>query len=82
MENFTGHASYGDIANALLGRKIVDVRYVDDCKMARHWRVRPPVLVLDDGTELTPWRDDEGNDGGALDIRSGNKATGLPTVHR
>ena len=83
MKNFAGHPSFGKNSNALIGLKIVDVRYLDDSAMSeRGWRRRPPILVLDDGTELMPLCDDEGNDGGALDIRSGNKTTGLPTVHR
>ena len=30
------------------------------------WRKRPVILVLDDGTEIIPQMDDEGNDGGSL----------------
>ena len=30
------------------------------------WHKRPIILILDDGTEIIPQMDDEGNDGGAL----------------
>ena len=51
----------------LLGRKIVDVRYMtqeeaDDMG----WYSRPVVFQLDDGNLIFPSADDEGNDGGAL----------------
>ena len=53
--------------NILYGRTITDLRYMTE-EEARQWAwyERPLVLVLDDGTELFPSRDDEGNGGGAL----------------
>ena len=52
----------------LLGRKIVKIQWMTekDADKAFGWYKRPVVLTLDDGTELIPQSDDEGNDGGAL----------------
>ena len=57
-----------DIAKTqLLGKKIVEVRYLsqeeaDDLG----WEERCVVIHLDDGNMIYPSRDDEGNDAGAL----------------
>lgn len=51
----------------LLNKKIVDVFYMteeDAEKMG--WYSCPVVFVLDDGTQIIPSADDEGNDGGSL----------------
>ena len=68
MENFKGHASFKAEATKLIGRTIVDVRYMDAGeRKAMMWDSRtPPVLVLDSGDLIYPARDDEGNGGGAL----------------
>ena len=52
----------------LLGRKIVKIKWLteDQAEQEFGWRKRPVVLQLDDGTEIVPQMDDEGNDGGAL----------------
>ena len=51
----------------LLGRKIVQVKYVDSEEAEIYmWYLRPVSFTLDDGTRLVVMRDDEGNDGGAL----------------
>tara|TARA_R100000808_G_C2054805_1_gene88786 strand:+ start:254 stop:547 length:294 start_codon:yes stop_codon:yes gene_type:complete len=52
----------------LLGRKIVKIKWLteDQAEQEFGWRKRPVMLVLDDGTEIVPQMDDEGNDGGAL----------------
>jgi len=80
MENFTGHPSWGDGATKLLGRKIVDVRYLsDDEKELLKWRGRGPVLVLDDGTAVLPAMDNEENDSGTLVVfRDGKISDSLP----
>jgi hypothetical protein len=46
------------------------------------WHSAPVVLTLDDGTEIYPSRDDEGNDAGALYILPSEaaKAAGLPDM--
>ena len=51
----------------LLGRKIVQVKYVDSEEAKSYmWYKRPVSFTLDDGTRLMVQQDDEGNDGGAL----------------
>ena len=52
----------------LLNRKIVKIKWLteDQAEQEFGWRKRPVMLVLDDGTEIVPQMDDEGNDGGAL----------------
>lgn len=55
------------VAPALKGRTIANVRYTTDAEMRQMmWGQAAVVLVLDDGTELWPSRDDEGNNAGAL----------------
>jgi len=51
----------------LVGRKIVDIRYMTEDE-AEHmmWNKRPLCLILDDGSVIIPQMDDEGNDGGAM----------------
>jgi hypothetical protein len=54
-------------SKALVGRKIVKVRYLTDEEMEdMGWYSKPIVLQLDDDTLLFPSADDEGNDGGAI----------------
>ena len=51
----------------LLGKKIIQVKYVDTEEAEKYmWGSRPISFTLDDGTRLIVMRDDEGNDGGAL----------------
>ena len=57
-----------DIEKQLVGRKIVKVEYMPT-EMAKdnfYWFNRPIILTLDNGSEIIPSSDDEGNDGGAL----------------
>ena len=51
----------------LLNKKIIKVEYMDS-KEAKYamWDNRPVRIILEDGTNIFPMRDDEGNDGGAL----------------
>jgi hypothetical protein len=51
----------------LLGRRIVDVRYLnrDECQRLM-WDRASVVFVLDNGTTVYAARDAEGNDAGAL----------------
>lgn len=57
----------GIAAKQLLGRKIVNVRYMSKEEAEdMGWFSRPVVLQLDDGNILYPSADDEGNDGGAM----------------
>lgn len=84
MENFTGAQCFSEIASALLGRKIVDVRYLSDDEMEARsdeharWQARPPVLVLDDGTLVVAVRDNEKNDGGTLELCRPDGVADLP----
>jgi hypothetical protein len=51
----------------LEGRTIVAVDYLTSAAAERlDWYECPVVLTLDNGTQLMPWRDDEGNGAGAL----------------
>lgn len=66
MKDLNKH--WTDIAKAqLLGRKIVDVRYMTvEESEDMGWFSQPVVFELDDGNLIYPSADDEGNDGGAL----------------
>ena len=56
----------------LLGKKIVKVEYMSSEEADKGmWYSRPVRIILDDGTNILPMSDDEGNDGGALWL--GNK---------
>jgi hypothetical protein len=51
----------------LLGKRIMEVRYLDDKEMQMlGWNKRPICFKLDDGTFCFLATDDEGNDGGSL----------------
>ena len=65
------------IAKLLVGKKIVETRYLTKEEAEQSgWYNMPLMIVLDDGTQLVPMSDDEGNDGGA--IATSDK--GLPTI--
>lgn len=55
------------VAAALVGKKIVSVRYLskEECGELG-WYSAAVVLQLDDGTIIYPSKDDEGNGAGAL----------------
>jgi hypothetical protein len=59
---------WGDQATkALVGKKIVAARYLNDDEVeSLGWYKSAIVLLLDDGTYVYPSRDDEGNGAGAL----------------
>lgn len=66
---------------ALVGRKIVAVRYLGDEEMEdMGWDSNPIVLQLDNGTLVFPSADDEGNDGGALFFCSEEDPNGVIPV--
>ena len=53
--------------NELIGRTIVGARTLTQDELDyMDWYGHVEVLILDDGTELVPSRDDEGNGGGVL----------------
>tara|TARA_R100000700_G_C3170699_1_gene145307 strand:- start:1678 stop:2199 length:522 start_codon:yes stop_codon:yes gene_type:complete len=64
-----------EIANkTLLGRKISSIKYMSTEEAVDFgWYKRPMVIVLDDGTEIYPQMDEEGNDGGALALYNADK---------
>ena len=69
-------------ANDLLqGKKIIKVEYMGT-KEAKDtmWHNRPVRIILDDGTNILPMADDEGNDGGALWLGSKDKEDILPVL--
>ena len=65
-----------DLANKhLVGRTIVKTEWLKptEAKRIMGWDQQPLELFLDNGTILTPSRDDEGNDAGALFTNIKNK---------
>lgn len=55
------------ICAALIGRKIVNVRYMDYYEMKEFGFYKNPVVItFDDGHFMIPFADDEGNDGGSI----------------
>jgi hypothetical protein len=65
----------------LEGKKIVEVRYLNDEEMKNmNWYFRPVVFILDDGTFIVATRDDEGNDGGVLFYQKDGKDGVLPVI--
>ena len=53
--------------DALVGRKIIGFRYLDDDEIEElGWYRKAPVLILDNGDAIWASKDDEGNDAGAL----------------
>ena len=68
------------IAKSLVGRKIVDIRYLsaeeaDSCGFYN----QPICLFLDNGEWIMPMKDDEGHDGGAL-ATSYEKLSTIPVM--
>jgi hypothetical protein len=65
------------IADELVGRKIVSVRYWTQAEADfEDWYQRPVQIELDNGYVLIPMRDDEGNDGGSI----ATNIEALPTI--
>jgi len=64
------------IAKCLVGRKIVEIRYLskEESENCGFYNL-PLVLILDNGEWLMPMRDDEGNDGGAMATSYKNLST-------
>ena len=55
------------ISKQLVGRKIVEVRWMTKEEADEsYWDYQPVLLILDDGTALCPMSDSEGNNAGAL----------------
>ena len=68
------HKRYGvtltweeSISKQLVGRKIVEVRWMTKEEADEsYWDYQPVLLILDDGTALCPMSDCEGNEAGAI----------------
>ena len=57
----------GTFKTHLVGKKITNIRYMtEEEKNDWMWSRCAIVIELDDGQELIPWTDDEGNNAGAL----------------
>lgn len=64
----------------LLGRKIVNVRYLTELERNDlGWYSRCVVIQLDDGNLIYPSRDDEGNGAGSLFTNNKNNSV-LPVI--
>lgn len=62
-------AAWNKKAQSLIGRRIVDARFMsEEDADGAGFAQRPIIIALDDGTLLVPQSDDEGNDGGALSV--------------
>jgi hypothetical protein len=69
------------IGKRLKGRKIVNVRWMDDQEVEdMGWYGSAVVIQLDDGTLLFPSRDDEGNDAGSLFGTKGDEFFVVPVI--
>jgi hypothetical protein len=68
-------------AKLLVGRTITKVSYMSKrISELSGLHSRPLVLTLDNGAILYPMRDDEGNDGGALEIVDQQDSHTLPAL--
>jgi hypothetical protein len=66
-ENIRVNQFWNAKATEMIGKKIVQARYMTKKEAEEMgWYKRPIVLVFDDGSLFYPRQDDEGNDGGAL----------------
>ena len=65
----------------LLNKKIVKVEYMhsEEAKDSM-WHNRAVRLILEDGMNILPMADDEGNDGGALWLGDGKMEEVLPVL--
>ena len=65
----------------LLGKKIIKVEYMSSEEADKGmWYSRPVRIILDDGTNILPMSDDEGNDGGALWLGNKDREDILPVL--
>lgn len=67
MKTETTEQFWNKRARTLVGRTIVDARYMTDEEMEQFgWYKKSLVIFFDNGEYLIPMRDDEGNDAGSL----------------
>ena len=65
----------------LLGKRIIKVEYMETREAENtDWNARSVRIVLDDGTNILPMMDDEGNNGGALWLGNEGLDTVLPVL--
>ena len=65
----------------LLGKRIVKVEYMGGQEAEDSgWHARSVRIILDDGTNVLPMMDDEGNNGGALWLGNEDLDTVLPVL--
>ena len=69
------------ISKQLVGRKIVEVRWMtpEEAKES-YWDYQPVLLILDDGTALCPMSDDEGNEASALAVLNNEELSTIPVM--
>ena len=67
--------------NALLGRSILKVEYMEDKECNSYgWYKKPVTFILDNGTRVIAMMDDEGNDGGVPTCLTHEKEEVLPVL--
>jgi len=72
---------WSDRANKFVGRKIVEARYMTEEEAeGMGWSYRPVVFFLDDGTQMFPSMDDEGNGAGSLFAGKGDENLDMPVL--
>ena len=69
------------ISKQLVGRKIVEVRWMTKEEADEsYWDYQPVLLILDDGTALCPMSDDEGNEASALCVLNNEELSTIPVM--
>ena len=69
------------ISEQLVGKKIVQVRWMTKKEAdANYWDYQPVLLILDDGSILCPMSDDEGNNAGSLIHLGGKQERIIPVM--
>jgi hypothetical protein len=74
---------WNDQAKALIGRRIIEARYLTRTECDQQgWGQSALLIVLDDGTMVFPMADDEGNHAGSLMVLRAvqNGGAGRPTL--
>ena len=56
------------LSHPFLGRTITNIERMSESEALNNygWSKRPVIITLDNGVQLDPMADDEGNDGGAI----------------
>lgn len=84
MEGFIKEAKEAFIKEAkeaFVGLSIKGVRYLSEEEANNMYiQKRPIVLILSDGTQIMPFKDAEGNDGGALWSCKKGRDLNLPAI--